>query len=110
MLGLQENGMKTKSYQNGNISGSVSMPNDGYLYTSIPFDEGFTLSVDGKKADYKAFQDTFIMVSLSKGIHEIKFIFYPTGFRLGVGITVVTVLVLSLFLLCRYRTSRKRDM
>lgn len=110
MVGLQENGMKTKSYQNGNISGSVSMPNDGYLYTSIPFDKGFTLSVDGKKADYKAFQDTFIMVSLSKGIHEIKFTFYPTGFRFGVGITVVTVLVLSLFLLCRYRTSRKRDM
>ena len=70
----------------------------------------FSLSVDGKKADYKAFQDTFIMVSLSKGIHEIKFTFYPTGFRFGVGITVVTVLVLSLFLICRYRTSRKRDM
>ncbi len=107
------NGQEIASYFGSATKHSLylgSFEPDGYLYTSIPFDKGFTLSVDGKKAEYQAFLDTFIMVPLSKGTHEIKFTFYPTGFRFGVGVTVVTVLVLSLFLLCRYKTSRKRDM
>ena len=107
MRRLQESGLQTKGYQNGNISGSIAMPENGYLYTSVPFDQGFTLYVDGKKTEYQALLDTFIMVPLEKGIHEIKFTYYPTGFRFGLGVTAVTMLAILFFILRKYRTLKK---
>ena len=104
---LQESGLQTKGYQNGNISGSIAMPENGYLYTSVPFDQGFTLYVDGKKTEYQALLDTFIMVPLEKGNHEIKFTYYPTGFRFGLGVTAVTMLAILFYIFRKYRTSKK---
>lgn len=42
-------GGTTATYGGDGITGVVSAERDGYLITSIPYDENFVLKVDGKK-------------------------------------------------------------
>lgn len=80
MTALQKKDLDVSNYQNSQINGTVEMEQDGYLFTSIPFDSGFTVWVDGEKAEYTAFSDTFLLLPLSAGTHEIRTSHVPRGF------------------------------
>lgn len=54
------------------ISGSIEVTADGYFTTSIPFDEGFEITVDGEKRDYEKVNETFLGFKLEKGHHDIE--------------------------------------
>ena len=59
------------------------MSERGKLVTSVPFEQGFTLYVDGVETEIELFADTMIAVTLPEGEHTIKLVFYPEGLREG---------------------------
>ncbi len=60
-----------KSY----IKGTISLVNDGYLATNIPYDEGFIVRIDGEVTNYNNVNNGYIGVNLKQGIHEVEFIY-----------------------------------
>ncbi len=54
------------------ISGNINVREDSYFTLSIPYDEGFTILVDGKKISYSKVNKGFIGFEISKGYHEIE--------------------------------------
>ncbi len=97
MTALQKKDLDVSNYQNSEINGTVEMEQDGYLFTSIPFDSGFTVWVDGEKAEYTAFSDTFLLLPLSAGTHEIRTSYVPRGFWPGFALTALSVLLLAVW-------------
>lgn len=79
---------KTKT--KGNIiEGSINNISDGYFATTLPFDKGYTVYVDGKKTSYELVNEAFIGFPLSKGNHDIKFIYQSPGYNTGLLLTVI---------------------
>lgn len=83
------------------LEGEVTAPNTGILFTSIPYDAGWTVTVDGELQPIHKLFDTFIGVDLTEGYHTICFSYEPEGFRLGIWITLGSVLLLLLVTVCK---------
>jgi len=82
------------------LSGKITAPVDGLLYTSIPFDTGWQVTVDGTrmpKADYAAIGDgAFLAIPLKAGDHDVTFKFVPPGLREGIMISGAALVLLGL--------------
>ncbi len=87
------------------IEGSVTAPEDGVLYTSIPYDKGWSLTVDGEKAEYIGIGNNgLIGVELIAGDHEIRFKYTPRGFYPGL---IVSIAGIGIFVFLCIRDSKK---
>lgn len=64
------------------------------MMTSIPYDPGWKIFVDGVETDITEVKDTFLGVELTPGTHTIELRFMPQGLVLGGLITVLSLLML----------------
>lgn len=76
------------------IAGDIKVKTTGRLYTSIPYDKGWTAKVDGVATPILPLKDAMITVPLTAGDHHVTFEFEPEGFRLGLGISGVSVVLM----------------
>ena len=53
------------------IYGSIDVLDDGYFNLSIPYDEGFSIFVDGEEVTYERVNVNFIGFKISEGKHDI---------------------------------------
>lgn len=87
------------------VEGKVTSEEDQQLFFSIPYDSGWTATVDGKKVSVSKLGEAFLAIPLSAGEHDIRITYTPNGFRTGLIISVVCAL---LFILCCIRIHEKR--
>jgi len=52
---LRRGGLEVTSFSDTLLEGTVAAPEDGLLYTSIPYDEGWRVKIDGKPVPVSAF-------------------------------------------------------
>lgn len=97
---LAQNALQVTNYADGKLEGTVTAPADGWLYTSIPAQPGWTVRVDGEVTECTALDDALILVPLTTGEHTVTFSFTTPGLFPGLGLTVIG-LALSLWLLLR---------
>lgn len=86
-LGTQQ--MAVTEHRNGTIRGTVTAEKGQVLFTTIPYDSGFRILVDGKAVEYGAYADTFITVSIPEGEHEISISYVSPGFLAGCMICMI---------------------
>lgn len=79
---------------------------DGYIYTSIPYEKGWSVKVDGKKVDTVCISDSLLAIPISAGEHTIKMKFVSNGFTIGFLISI-TALAIILFLVFQPKLKQK---
>ena len=90
MQSLAGNALQVKSHSHGKITGSITLDDDQQaVMTSIPYDKGWTILVDGKKVNYTTYADTFMQFKCSPGKHTVEFRYVSPGFKLGILIAVI---------------------
>lgn len=99
--------MTLTSWTDTRLEGTVKAFESGVLYTSIPFDKGWTVTVDGKEVEpYKIFE-TFLAFDLPEGEHEIVLTYFPEGLLPGIVISISAVLILAFLYLGNQVQKRK---
>lgn len=84
---------QVESCSDTKITGTVTTDTTGIMYTSIPYDEGWKVYVDGEEASITPIcKDSLTGVLVSAGTHEITFKYCPKGFVPGIIITIVCLL------------------
>lgn len=79
------------------IEGTFTANGTQILMTSIPYDSGWSVYVDGKKIsrnDIVKIGDALLGVNVTDGQHTLKMKYEPTGFKIGVLISLFTLVVL----------------
>ena len=71
------------------LEGTITMEEDGYFVTSIPYDKGFTVYVDGKKVEYETVNHTFLGFPLEKGEHQIEMIYEAPLKKIGMITSII---------------------
>ena len=77
------------------IAGEIHVSNDGYFATSIPYDVGFHIFVDGKPQTYEKVNTAFIGFPIAKGIHHIEFKYNSPYKTMGLFISALGFLLFS---------------
>lgn len=91
---LNQNPMLVTSWSDDSLEGMVSVQNAGTLFTSIPYDEGWEVLVDGQPVRTWKIFDAFLAVNLPEGEHTVTFSYEPQGLIAGAMITAGSVLFL----------------
>lgn len=105
LVDMSKGGLKITSHGSGAFSGTVTAADNQALFTSIPYDHGFTVKVDGVKTAYTSFADTFLIIPLPAGAHEISISYLSPGVLPGCMIAIIAILLVSIYYLVLPRKS-----
>lgn len=75
---------------------NINQKEDGYLATTIPYDQGFTILVDGKKVQIEKINGLFLGTKLGKGLHKIEIKYSIPGFKVALIISAfasITIMI-----------------
>ena len=98
---LNKNPLVLSKISDTKLVGKVHTVEGTTLFTSIPYDEGWSVYVDGQKTEKIKLMDAFIGLELEKGQHEIKFVYRSMGIIQGAIISVISLAILLLIFLIR---------
>ena len=65
------------------LLGNINVTKDGYLVTSIPYDEGFTLYIDDEKVEIEKVNKAFVGSKITKGEHSIRLVYHSPWLNYG---------------------------
>ena len=91
---------KMISFKEDRINYNMDVKEEGKCIVSLPYDKGFKVSVDGKEVKSEAVFDFFLGFKLDKGKHNIVITYVPSGFYIGLIISIIgTVSLIILYVL-----------
>lgn len=85
------------------IIGSIDMKENGYFVTSIPYDEGFKIKVDGEYAKKEIVNKAFLGFQLKKGMHTIELIYEAPLQKEGIFLSLIGIISFLILLLLERR-------
>ncbi len=75
------------------LEGNITMSEDGYFVTSIPYDKGFTVYVDGKEVEYETVNHAFLGFPLEKGTHHITLTYEAPLKKVGMVTSILGFII-----------------
>ena len=100
--------LEVTNYTTTSLSGHVDVKEDGLLFLSIPYAEGWTVEIDGQKGEITPIQDAFMGVKLQKGYHDIDLKYTPAGFKPGCIISIASIVIIAAYISISSVISRKK--
>lgn len=92
--------MYIEKYGNDFLKGTIDLPTGQELiFTSIPYDAGWNVYIDGKKAETLMVCDSLLAVKSTAGYHDIEFRYMPKGYVLAMIITAISIVVFICFII-----------
>ena len=92
---LNQNPLTVTRWTDVRLEGMINMEQAGTMFTSIPFDEGWRLTVDGNAWETREIFDTFLAIDLEAGSHSIVLEYEPMGLRPGAVITACSAVFVA---------------
>ena len=100
---LSGRGMEVEKWKDGYVKGRINAGSDGLLFTSIPYDPGWKLKVDGKSVVTEKAFSAFLGIPVSAGEHDIELHFVPEGYYFGILFSISALLFFALLLFMKKR-------
>ncbi|MCH4208036.1 MAG: YfhO family protein [Solobacterium sp.] len=97
------------NYDGDFVEGDITVADHKkYVFTSVPYDTGWTVTVDGQTIDYEKVQMGFIGFQLEPGEHHITFSYHIPGLTTGAAVSSVTVT--AVIILCLFERRKKKNL
>ena len=91
---LNDNALNISEFRNNKIKGTVKASANATLICSIPYDKGWNVYIDGKKAETTDIYGALISISVPAGEHTITLKYTPVNLILGCIITILCIIIL----------------
>ncbi len=89
----------TEKYNDSLIIGKITAKEGQMAFTTISYDKGWSVLVDGKKVKTYKVADAYLGFDVPLGTHEIKLCFYPEKLKEGLIISVISFVLLFIYFL-----------
>ncbi len=100
-------GLNVEKHSDTYISGRVNVKEGEILFTTIPYDKGWTAYADGKKCETLSAQNTFLAIRVPQGEHEIELYYRVPGFVASLCISVATLIGICIYAMLKKRRQTK---
>ena len=104
----QDNALQDITYSGNLITGRHFFSGEDILFTSLPNDGNWQVSVDGEPAATGTALGTFLCVYAPEGEHEISFLYWPAGLTAGLWMMAASALLLLVVLIVEITLSKNR--
>ena len=94
---------------NGGFTANVTRKKDTLVFFSVPYDKGWSATVNGKPCEIEKVNAGFMAVKVEKGKSVIRFDYETPYLLTGIKITFVSAVVLLLYILGFIIYSKKRN-
>lgn len=89
------------------ICGDIQVEQPGFLITSIPYDRGFQVLIDGTRTAVQRVNTAFLGAPISAGTHRIEICYRAPGARAGKLMSCIGILLWGLLLVLDCRNNRR---
>lgn len=96
---LKENQWNITKYSDTYLEGTITADEGQVMFTSIPYEPGWTVKVDGVKTDYFCIDSGLIGIDLEPGEHTVTMSFFPRGLAAGIVISGIGISALIFVIL-----------
>ncbi len=104
---LADEQLDIKQFDDTKITGTVNALKDGIMFFSIPYENGWTVRIDGQEVETVKLAGAMLGAEVPAGEHEISLSYIPEGFVAGTTATGVST-VLCVTLMCLDRRKKNR--
>ncbi|MCR5656754.1 MAG: YfhO family protein, partial [Butyrivibrio sp.] len=88
-----ETNLDPVSRMTNKVTGTVTADGDTNLVFTIPYDKGWSLKVDGEKAELSKMNVMYLGCKISEGVHEIELSYHTPGLFAGFLISIAGILI-----------------
>ncbi|MDE6412511.1 MAG: YfhO family protein, partial [Eubacterium sp.] len=88
---LAEHALEITDYSGTMIQGKITVDSNCTLYSSIPYDTGWSVYIDGDKQETFEIGKSQLGVLIKAGEHTVEYIYRPNGLALGVLISIASL-------------------
>lgn len=93
--------------QKGNtFDTEIQVERDGGIFIGLPYDDGYTATVNGKKVDIKSFGG-FMVVPVTCGKNVVELSFAPKGFSFGLAVSLLGVAAFALYIVFKNKLKKR---
>lgn len=107
---LKEGGLKTEKFTDTELSGTLTAASDGAVLTSLVYDAGWTVEVDGKPVETFAAGQGLLAFDVAAGEHTVRMVFSPRGLKTGALLSGISLLLFLALVILRGILDRKRTL
>ena len=87
---LRDGGVRLTSFREDRMAGSIAVPeNRTTVFTTIPYDGGWIVKVDGEKVETFEVLDALLAFDAPEGEHEIELRYLPALYVTGAKLSIV---------------------
>lgn len=101
-----------EKYSDSLIIGKITAKENQTAFTTIAYDKGWSVYVDGKKVETYKIADAYLGFDVPSGTHEIKLSFYPVKLKEGLIISIGSLITLFAYFVftdpVKYKNKEKR--
>ncbi len=95
---LSENACSDFRYTNSGFEAEITLKKDNLVFFSVPYDEGFSATVNGKAVQIEKVDKGFMAVACEKGENKIVFTYKTRGLALGLKISAAAFVLFAIYL------------
>ena len=107
---LAAGGMQITEFASDRILGTVTSEGNTFLFTSIPANDGWSVYVDGVRANTVTVFGYLMGIELGAGEHTVEMRYTAPGYTAGLCITLASATALTLYAVWEYRKRHGRTM
>lgn len=104
---LKENQWNITKHTDTYLEGEITAQENQVMFTSIPYEKGWTIKVDGRKVEPVILADALIGINVPEGTHTVTMKFMPNYFITGIIISCAGVILLIGVIMLERRSKRK---
>lgn len=92
---LKQKTINVTEFKEDYIKGNCETDKDIHVYTSIPYDKGWSVYVNGKEVDTYKYKDSLLMFDISKGNNEIELKFNISHLNIGIITSIISMVLMG---------------
>ena len=98
-----------EDYSESHLTGKINVPADcSTVFTTIPYDEGWHVYVDGKEVEINKTMDALISFKITEGTHDIELRYFNDYLKWGIVISLVSLIMAVGIFILDFTILRKR--
>ncbi len=104
---LKQGGLNVTEFKDTHIRGTLNASTDMTVFTSIPYDKGWSIYVDGQRVNTFEVTEAFLAFDITTGEHTIEMKYMPKEHLLGIILSCAGVILFALLSLAHKRWGAK---
>lgn len=106
----RDGGFNVTKHTGTEIEGTCTLGGNEILFTTIPYEKGWSAYVDGKKVPTQCAQGVFLAVDAGEGEHSVTLRYRVPGFAGAAAVSALAVVLAALFIAVCYQKSDDKNM